>query len=635
MAPFNLSIAIKEWKKVKVYKNPDGENEEVILKQRDIAVNSVSKNLLEITLPAVKANEVYRLRLEAGAVSEEGKDANVNEIITPKDRDITIGAAPALTADPLYLGRQKIVVTFTAPIRILNRAGIKYQLAGKPTIPNDTPKVINTNQLEIPLNTFPTVAQVYRIDLAAGALGGGKNKPSVGNIQSGKLTVTGPLLTNVKPAFTSKTQLSVSFPVAVALVGDGLNINVQKKDDEDDDKTAVDESNFHTVSSRTIEVDDENPAKINITLTGGEKITPYTQVWKVIFPSNTVEDAESGIANSVELTTNEVRPTLTDLYRWEEVKAEGEKWSARWGHTSVVFQGKIWVMGGRDKKYLNDVWSSADGANWTESTPPGDATKDTDGGDGKAANWWTARRTHTSVVFKDKIWVLGGRDSTGTLNDVWSSADGSTWTESTPPGNARKITSGTGKNWWGARFAHTSVVFPPDRTGKRIWVMGGTIIDRFNDVWSSADGETWTQVVAAVDWTPRYSHASVVFKDKIRVTAGFDHVGRVSNSVWSSSNGRAWIKGTATLPNKIYSHITIEYNDRLWSLGVVGNNLRTLQSSFLSSADPATGWTAEDTLPEVIHSTKAVVFKNRIWLLGGVYGESRTDKVWKMGLGPS
>ena len=558
VAPFNLPIALKNRAMVKVYKNPDGDNQVITLQQGDIAVNN--RNFLEITLPAVKANEVYRLRLEAGAVNEEGKAANANKIITPKDRDITIGAAPSLHAETEpFLGRQKIIATFTAPIRILNRAGIKYQLNGTLTTPNTEPKVINANQLEIPLNAPLANAQVYRIHLEAGALGGGKNQPSTGSIQpeDKDITAVGPTLTNVKPAFDSATQLSVTFLVDVAIVGDGSTIKVQKKDDGGRFTTL-------TLASRDIAVDGTEAKKINITLTGGEKITPYTQVWKVEFPENTIK-TRTDIPNAGPLTTLESeKPRLTDLYRWEEVKAEGSKWKARYAHTSVVFapdgEGeRIWVLGGSDgTNRLNDVWSSPDGETWTQV--------DADAG-------WTARYGHTSVVFDRKIWVLGGNDSTSRLNDVWSSTDGSTWTESTPPSNARKITSGTGKNWWPIRYAHTSVVFDPDGAGKRIWVMGGFSpgIDTFNDVWSSADGETWTQVDAAADWKARSFHTSVVFDPagagkRIWVMGGRDVAFDSLNDVWSSDNGQTWGKGTG-LTHPVSSARAVEYDGRLWSLG--------------------------------------------------------------------
>ena len=76
----------------------------------------------------------------------------------------------------------------------------------------------------------------------------------------------------------------------------------------------------------------------------------------------------------------------TTGHRWTML----QKWPARYYHNSVVFDPdgngeRIWVLGGFDGKDLNDVWSSANGSTWTESIPPGEASKKTDGAD---ANWW-------------------------------------------------------------------------------------------------------------------------------------------------------------------------------------------------------------------------------------------------------
>ena len=635
VATFNLPITIKEWGKVKVYKDPagDSDGDEVDLKQSDIVVNN--KKLLEITLPkAVATGEVYRLRVEAGAVNEEGSTDNANKIIATAD--IAIGAAPALAAEKApFFGRRKIIVPFNGPISILDADKIKYLAnvltdSSAPIKPAD-PKVISNNQLEIPLTGTLAEGQVYLIVLEPGALGGSKNQPSTGKIQR-EITVPKLTLADVKPVFTSKTEFSVSFPVEVAIHdgNDGL-IRVQKKNEN--------EADFESTTNRNIAVDSTDARKINITLTNGEKITPYIQIWKVVFPQHTIESTTSGVANSVELTTNEVRPRLTDLYRWEEVRVQGNKWSARRRHTSVVFNDKIWVlggsfMGGHRRNYLNDVWSSADGANWTESTPPNDENGNTVAKKtaGEDKNWWKARSAHTSVVFDpdgagEKIWVLGGwnhRDHF--INDVWSSADGANWTESTPPNDENgntvaKKTAGEDKNWWKARFAHTSVVF-----NKKIWVISG--ISSSSSVWSSTDGSSWVEESAGVSigLGKHYNHASAVFKNKIWVTGG--HRPDTATSVWSSTDGQTWTKATAGLPNGVSSARTVEYDGRLWSIG--GGRLDRIKS-FWSSAAPANGWTVENTLPETIRYTQAVVFKNRIWLLGGKYDGDETNKVWKMG----
>ena len=66
-------------------------------------------------------------------------------------------------------------------------------------------------------------------------------------------------------------------------------------------------------------------------------------------------------------------------------------WTRRYSFPSVVFDNKIWVMGGDH----NDVWYSSDGVNWVQAT---------------SSAPWSARRGHTSVVFDNKIWVIGGEN---------------------------------------------------------------------------------------------------------------------------------------------------------------------------------------------------------------------------------
>jgi hypothetical protein len=145
-------------------------------------------------------------------------------------------------------------------------------------------------------------------------------------------------------------------------------------------------------------------------------------------------------------------------------------WSGRADHTSVVMGGKMWVMGGTDLRYdpsqrepKNDVWYSADGADWTLATS--DAV-------------WEPRSGHTSVVFADRIWVVNGvgrflgPDFANGQRDIWSSEDGVTWRRATDEAP------------WSYRSSHTSLVFQD-----KLWVIGGFTGGGFagpvylNDVW--------------------------------------------------------------------------------------------------------------------------------------------------------
>jgi len=133
-------------------------------------------------------------------------------------------------------------------------------------------------------------------------------------------------------------------------------------------------------------------------------------------------------------------------------------WSARSYNTSVVYNNKIWVIGGfrfYDVNFIlfKDVWYSSDGINWTQAT---------------SSAPWSARAYHTSVVYDNKIWVMGGEVSSGNRwNDVWYSSNGINWTRATPVAS------------WSGRAYHTSVVYD-----NNIWVMGGYVgSNRWNDVW--------------------------------------------------------------------------------------------------------------------------------------------------------
>lgn len=194
-----------------------------------------------------------------------------------------------------------------------------------------------------------------------------------------------------------------------------------------------------------------------------------------------------------------------DGKEWRQVVSKAS-WSARRGHGLVVFKDKLWVLGGavssgrRDEtpsRFLNDVWSSDDGVNWTEVT-------------GNAA--WSAREVSTSLVLGNRMWVIGGANK----RDVWSSADGKNWTQV------------TGQAHWGERGGNGGLVFD-----NKLWIFGGV---EKNDVWSSRDGKNWRMVFANSPWSSRSATYSVAFKDELWIFSG--KTGREDS--WS---GDIWAMG--------------------------------------------------------------------------------------------
>src|SRR5262249_36822920 len=97
-------------------------------------------------------------------------------------------------------------------------------------------------------------------------------------------------------------------------------------------------------------------------------------------------------------------------YRWTPVTNKAP-FAPRDGAGALVFKGKMWLVGGwtpGDKTHFpricnNEVWSSADGVPWALEKPntfldrPFDPTRD-----------WEGRHTAGYVVFKDRLWIVGG-----------------------------------------------------------------------------------------------------------------------------------------------------------------------------------------------------------------------------------
>jgi hypothetical protein len=284
---------------------------------------------------------------------------------------------------------------------------------------------------------------------------------------------------------------------------------------------------------------------------------------------------------------------------WTQATANAG-WSARVRHRSVVYDNKIWVIGGYDGSYggscKNDVWYSTDGVSWTQAT---------------ANASWSARAYHTTVVFDNKMWVIGGwMGGSNRINDVWYSTNGINWI---------RATANAG---WSARYLHTSVVYD-----NKIWVMGGYDGNHKNDVWYSSDGVNWTQATANAGWSARVSYTSVVFDNKMWVMGGYDG-GGYRNDVWYSTNGVNWTQATASAGwSARNDHTSVEFNNKLWVMG------GTAGAGFLNDvwySSDGVNWTQATANAQwparYLHAS--TVSDNKMWVLGGWYNANMRNDVW-------
>ena len=196
---------------------------------------------------------------------------------------------------------------------------------------------------------------------------------------------------------------------------------------------------------------------------------------------------------------------------WKEANAA---WPARDAHQAVVYKGRLWVMGGFSWQggNKNDVWSSADGKSWSLLETTGT---------------WSGRTRHRSVAYKGRLYVTGGWDGGSLRKEVWSWAPGeANWTMTTPP--------------WTARESHQVVVH-----NERLYLLGGQASEgndvRKNDVWSTTDGENW-RFEGNADWPIRSLHQAVSHQGRLYVMGGWrtKDSGSRYNDVWSSVDGKSW-----------------------------------------------------------------------------------------------
>ena len=167
--------------------------------------------------------------------------------------------------------------------------------------------------------------------------------------------------------------------------------------------------------------------------------------------------------NNDETMKNDVWSTA-DGKEWR-LEVEHAPWSIRAHHEAIVFQDKMWIMGGGhwqpETIPLNDVWCSEDGVNWTQVTENAP---------------WTKRMWFSLVVYRDHMFVLGGWNRVdGNFGDVWFSKDGANWTEM----KSDVI--------WKTRHEHSAYVFQD-----KIWIAGGHAAPLNSEVWSLSLPESWS-----------------------------------------------------------------------------------------------------------------------------------------------
>lgn len=345
------------------------------------------------------------------------------------------------------------------------------------------------------------------------------------------------------------------------------------------------------------ELDNTISANTSTTLTNGTFGTNATDMNKWYLSSRAAKS----------LMTSSVIAIPTPGTAWTEAIPTGRKFSQRVGHSAVVHDNKMWVIGGMDadKKPLNDVWYSSDGRNWRQAT---------------SSALFSPRAFSDVVSFNNEMWLIGGIDDvTGNhYNDIWHSGDGIFWRKTDANGP------------FTPRYGHTMVVY----NGK-MWLIGGYDGSYRNDVWSSRDGFTWTKETESALFPPRHMMTSVVFNNRMWILGGeIDQDPSVPISdVWSSSDGITWVREmfSGDFPAR-YGHTTLVHDGKMWLIGGVGDSFGDIRYNDVWNSANGKEWT--QVTPSTGFSPRyyfdGVVLNDNMWVFGGYDGAAKND-VWFRG----
>ena len=318
------------------------------------------------------------------------------------------------------------------------------------------------------------------------------------------------------------------------------------------------------------------------------------------------------IKEKITENTDNSKPLLNpSALNWEEISSFA-LWEGRDSQAVVVYKNKIWLMGG-----VNGATRIISPGNVDYGNAPhfNDVWSSEDG-----TSWrlisnkapWGKRRSMQVVDFKGKMFLMGGwGPEIGAKNDVWSSEDGVSW---------KKETSSAS---WEKREGHQVVVYK-----NKIWLTGGVNYSNhkiFNDVWSSEDGVNWKKETGSAPWTARWDHSIAGFNNKLWLVGGMDFED-IYNDVWSSEDGVSWV-----LVNKNHPFLSrqgfllMDYKNKLWILGRLNTPQYGNGPNDVWYSEDGINWlkTKDDPRWTGREDFGAVVFKDKMWIIGGM------DKDWK------
>jgi hypothetical protein len=301
---------------------------------------------------------------------------------------------------------------------------------------------------------------------------------------------------------------------------------------------------------------------------------------------------------------------------WKEVPGV-TPWEKRDSHTTYIFKNKIYLTGGLD---ANKAISADGQPNYDLAVYFNDIWVSDDG-----AKWTLAKehaafppiRSASIVEFNGKLFMYGGYTPKNTYhNGIWTSNDGVNWKQITP------------NSPWEEREGQKVLEYQ----GK-LWFFGGVSYyghKTFNDVWNSDDGINWKQVAKSSPWLPRWDFDAIVWNNEIWFMGGMDRGLIGYGDIWKTSDGVHWT-AMGEMPIGKKQGLELGILDNV--LYINGGLDAKTNEGYLDTWYTKDGVNWQKTLtPNKFLSREdheLVMFNNRIWFFGGMNSSWRwNNDIW-------
>jgi len=232
---------------------------------------------------------------------------------------------------------------------------------------------------------------------------------------------------------------------------------------------------------------------------------------------------------------------------WNLVK-ESSNFESRVSANLIVFKNELWIIGGRSGSRENrNIYKSRDGINWKKVSTI--KTNILSGNSFKA------------VVMNNKIWIVNGDKS-----KIISSVNGIDWNNILPKPK-------TGKNTTGFSF----LTFK-----NRLWIIGGVHKTYSNVSWrsgvySSADGINWVEEIKSNEFPFMSNFISVVYDNKIWIIGGSKYKNSLSKTIYYLDNGKKLKLANDVAISKRRNGVGITFKNGIWIYGgYTGGNINKM-----------------------------------------------------------